>query len=428
MKQGATRADKPAGRRPADANAGPLAGLTVLDLSTIVSGGTVTSMLADFGADVIKVEHPRGGDPLRTWGPFVAGQSIWWKVMSRNKKSVTLDLSRPRGQELALDLVRQADVLVENFRPGTLERWNLGPDRLHAANAGLVILRVSGFGQTGPYRHRPGFGTVAEAMSGVVAITGFPDSPPLAPPMPLADEVAGLMGAFAVLAALRARDARASRRPVPEGTDERGAGQVIDVSLYEPLFRMLIPHITQYASLGIAARRTGNHFPDAAPRNLYGTADGGWIAISATSQRVFERLASAIGRADLIDDPRFRDNPARVQNHDALDAILAAWFGAHDESEALARLEEAGAVAGPVYDVVRILTDAHYAARDDITTVPDRDTGDLRMPAVIPKFSATPGALRHAGPALGAHNAEIYGGRLGLDAAEIERLRADGTI
>jgi crotonobetainyl-CoA:carnitine CoA-transferase CaiB-like acyl-CoA transferase len=398
---------------------GPLTGLTVLDLSTIVSGGTVTSMLADFGADVVKVEHPKGGDPLRTWGPFVAGQSVWWKVMSRNKKSVTLDLSRPHGQELLLQLARTSDVLVENFRPGTLERWNIGPQQLQAVNAALVILRVSGYGQTGPYRHRPGFGTVAEAMSGVVAVSGFPESPPLAPPMPLADEVAGLMGAFAVLAALRVRDTASPRR---------GAGQVIDVSLYEPLFRLLIPHVTQYTALGIVARRTGNHFADAAPRNLYATADGGWIAISATSQRVFERLASAIGRADLIDDPRFRDNPARVRHHDDLDGILAGWFRATTEADALARLEESGAVAGPVYDVARIVADAHYAARGDIAAVPDPDAGELRMPGVVPKFSQTPGGLRWAGPALGAHNAEVYGARLGLDASALERLRAEGVV
>jgi crotonobetainyl-CoA:carnitine CoA-transferase CaiB-like acyl-CoA transferase len=398
-----------------DVHAGPLAGLTVLDLSTIVSGGTVTSMLADFGAAVIKIEHPRGGDPLRSWGPFVGGQSIWWKIMSRNKQSVTLDVSRPAGQELLLALARRADVLVENFRPGTLERWNVGPDRLHAANAGLIILRVSGFGQTGPYRHRPGFGTVAEAMSGVVAISGFPDSPPLAPPMPLADEVAGLMGAFAVAAALRSRA-------------ERGRGQVIDVSLYEPLFRLLIPHVAQYTALGIEARRTGNHFPDAAPRNLYRTADGGWIAISATSQRVFERLAAAIGRADLIGDPRFHDNAARVRYSEALDEILAAWFAAHPEAEALVRLEDAGAVAGPVYDVPRIVADPHYAARENIVAVADPDAGELRMPGVIPKFSETPGALRHTGPALGAHNGDVYGGWLGLDADALDRLRAEGII
>lgn len=400
---------------------GPLAGLSVLDLSTIVSGGTVTSMLADFGADVVKIEHPRGGDPLRTWGPFVGGQSVWWKIMGRNKKSVTLDLSRPRGQEILLALAARADVLVENFRPGTLERWNLGPDRLRDANSKLIVLRVSGFGQTGPYRHRPGFGTVAEAMSGVVAVSGFPDSPPLAPPMPLADEVAGLMGAFAILAALHARDPH---------TSEAGAadGQVIDVSLYEPLFRLLIPHITQYTALGIIARRTGNHFPDAAPRNLYRTGDGSWVAISATSQRVFERLAAAIGQPGLVEDPRFRDNPSRVHHNEELDAILAEWFGRHGEAEALARLEESGAVAGPVYDVPRIVNDPHYAARGDIATVHDPDVGDLRMPGIVPKFSATPGALRHAGPALGAHNGEVYGDLLGLDTAELERLRADGIV
>jgi len=394
---------------------GPLAGLTVLDLSTIISGGIATSMLADFGAEVVKVEHPRNGDPLRSWGPFVSGQSVWWKVMSRNKKSVTLDLSRPRGQELLLDLARHADVLVENFRPGTLERWNLGPERFHAVNQRLVILRVSGFGQTGPYSHRPGFGTVAEAMSGLVAITGFPDSPPLVPPLPLADEVAGLMGAFAILAALRARA-------------ERAPGQVIDLSLYEPLFRLLVPYVTQYRALGIEARRTGNHFPDAVPRNLYQAAGGEWIAISATSQRVFERLATAIGRADLIEDPRFRDNAARVRHRDALDTILAAWVSAHGESEVLARLEEAGAVAGPVYDVPRIIHDPHYAARNDIVTVSDPEAGSLEMPGVVPKFSATPGVVTHAGPALGRHNQEIYRGWLGLDTQELERLRVDGVI
>ncbi len=394
---------------------GPLAGLAVLDLSTIISGGTATSMLADFGAEVVKIEHPRNGDPLRSWGPFVSGQSVWWKVMSRNKKSVTLDLSRPRGQELLLGLAGHADVLVENFRPGTLERWNLGPERLRAANQRLVVLRVSGFGQTGPYSHRPGFGTVAEAMSGLVAITGFPDSPPLVPPLPLADEVAGLMGAFAILAALRARA-------------ESATGQVIDLSLYEPLFRLLVPYVTQYRALGIEARRTGNHFPDAAPRSLYQAAGGEWIAISATSQRIFERLATAIGRPDLIEDARFCDNAARVRHRDALDAILASWVGAHVESEVLARLEESGAVAGPVYDVPRIVGDPHYAARDDIVAVVDPDAGVLEMPGVIPKFSVTPGAVTHAGPPLGKHNEEIYGRWLGLSARAVEDLRLDGVL
>jgi len=394
---------------------GPLAGLSVLDLSTIVSGGTATSMLADFGAQVIKIEHPRGGDPLRSWGPFINGQSVWWKVVSRNKKSITLNLNRPRGQEILLTLARRADVLVENFRPGTLEKWGLAPDRLLDANRRLVVLRISGFGQTGPYRHRPGFGTVAEAMSGLVAITGFPDSPPLAPPIPLADEVAGLMGAMTVLMAVYHRE-------------RSGRGQIIDISLYEPLFRLLIPYVTQYLALGTEARRTGNHFPDAAPRNLYRAGDGTWVAISATSQRVFERLAAAIGRPDLVQDPRFCDNAARVQNRDALDALLAEWIAARTQDAVLERLEESGAVAGPVYDVPRILRDPHYAARDDITRAPDPELGEIPMVGIVPKLSATPGAVAWTGPALGEHNREIYGGWLGFDDGEMERLRAEEVL
>jgi succinyl-CoA--D-citramalate CoA-transferase len=393
----------------------PLTGLTVLDLSTIVSGGTATSMLADFGAEVVKVEHPKAGDPLRSWGPFVRGQSLWWKVVSRNKKSVTLDLSRPRGQELLLSLTRRADILVENFRPGTLERWELGPDRLLATNPRLVIVRISGFGQTGPYRHRPGFGTVAEAMSGLVEITGFPDSPPLLPPIPLADEVAGITGAMAALMAVYRRE-------------RSGRGQVIDVSLYEPLFRLLIPYVTQYLMLGIQARRTGNEFPDAAPRNLYRAKDGSWIAVSATSQRVWERLAAAIGRQDLVDNPRFQDNTARIAHRDALDAILAHWMARRTRDEILGRLEESGAVAGPVYDVPRIVGDPQYAARNDIVTAPDPDLGEVPMVGAIPKFSETPGGVSWAGPALGAHNHEILVGWLGLTDDDLERLKSESVI
>ena len=394
---------------------GPLAGLAVLDLSTIVSGGTATSMLADLGAQVIKIEHPKGGDPLRSWGPFLAGQSVWWKVVSRNKKSVTLNLSQPRGQQMLADLVTHADVLVENFRPGTLERWGLAPETLLERNPRLVVLRISGFGQTGPYRHRPGFGTIAEAMSGLVAITGFPDSPPLVPAIPLADEVAGLTGALAVVAAIHHRAGS-------------GRGQIIDVSLYEPLFRLLIPHVTQYAAHGILAQRAGNEFPDAAPRNLYRAGDGTWIALSATSQRIFERLAAAIGRPDLLDDPRFRDNAARVAHRKELDAVIGEWMGARTQEEILARLEESGAVAGPVYDMARILTDPHYAAREDVITVRDRELGEMRMVGVVPKFSETPGAVTHPGPKLGEDNREIYGGWLGLDDDAIARLVGEGVV
>jgi crotonobetainyl-CoA:carnitine CoA-transferase CaiB-like acyl-CoA transferase len=390
-------------------------GLTVLDLSTIISGGTASSMLADLGARVIKIEHPKSGDPLRSWGPFISGQSVWWKVVSRNKKSVTLNLSQPRGQQLLSDLAQRADVLVENFRPGTLERWDLAPNKLFERNAGLVILRISGFGQTGPYRHRSGFGTVAEAMSGFVALNGFPNSPPLLPPMPLADEVAGLAGAFSVVAAIHHRAAS-------------GRGQVIDVSLYEPLFRLLIPYVTQYGALGLLAQRTGNSFPDAAPRNLYRSADGTWIALSATSQRVFERLAAALGRPDLVGDQRFSDNTARIQNREELDAIIGEWMAARSQEEILDRLEESGAVAGPVYDIPRILCDPHYAERQDVIAVPDPDLGEIRMVGVIPKFSETPGAVTHSGPRLGEHTREILGEWLGLDDDALQRLSEEGVV
>lgn len=394
----------------------PLDGLLVLDLSTIVSGGTTTSVLADFGARVIKVEHPRGGDPLRAWGPTCDGVSLWWKVLSRNKESITLDLRAPRGQELLRALAARADVLVENFRPGTLERWGLGPEVLEAVNPQLVVARISGFGQTGPYRDRPGFGTIAEAMSGYAALSGFPEGPPLLPPMPLADEVCGLLGAAAVLAAIHYRD------------HGGGRGQVIDLSLYEPLFRLLIPYIPQYALLGQVQQRTGNRFPGAAPRNLYQAGDGQWVAISATSQRTFERLAQAMGRPDLITDPRFADNAGRVAHADALDAIIQDWMRALPLDEILRRLGDAEAVVGPVYDTRRILADPHYAAREDIVTVADDELGAIPMPAVIPRFSRTPGQVAFAGPPLGAHNDLVYGDLLGLPREEMARLRAEGVI
>ena len=276
---------------------GPLTGLKVLDLSVIVAGGAASSLLADFGAEVVKVERPGIGDPLRNWGPFANGVSLWWKVHSRNKQSITLDLNHTEGQAILKGLAERADLLIEGFRPGVMERWNLGPDDLHRMNPGLVIIRVSGFGQTGPYRERPGFGTIAECMSGYVGMTGFTDSPPVMPPVPLADEIAGVFAAMSGMMALYHRDApRRDMSPqTTSGPGVPGRGQVIDISLFEPLFRLCIPHITMYQQLGISRQRVGNDFPDAAPRSLYRSGDDRWMGLSATSQGTFEKPGEGNG-------------------------------------------------------------------------------------------------------------------------------------
>ena len=414
---------------------GPLAGVRVLDLSTIIAGGTATSMLADFGAEVIKVEQPGVGDPLRRWGPFYPSKreasrdeppasdhtgeevSVWWKVHSRNKKSITLDLRRSEGQDILRNLAKGADVLVEGFRPGTLERWGLGPDDLAGANPKLVIVRFSGYGQTGPYKDRPGFGTVAECMSGMVAMTGFPETPPMLPPVPLGDEVAGLFGAMASVMALYHRNA-----------DGMGQGQVVDVSLFEPLFRLAIPYVTLYDLLNIVRHRVGNEFPDAAPRTMLKTKDDRWVGLSATTQGTWEDLARAIGRPELIDDPRFLDNASRVSNRDELNVILQGWMSDKTLEEVMDILVPAGGVVGPVYDIAQIVADPHYRSRGDIIDIQDPDLGATKMVGVVPKFSATPGEVTHGGPGLGEHNDEVYGGLLGLGVEELARLRQAGVV
>ena len=419
---------------------GPLEGVKVLDLSTIVAGGTATSLLADFGAEVIKVERPGNGDPLRNWGPFFytghqTGSpdnrdfkrtglddqsekvSLWWKVHSRNKKSITLDLRLLEGQGILKELAAKADLLVEGFRPGTLERWGLGPDQLEQVNPKLVLVRFSGFGQTGPYKDRPGFGTVAECMSGFVGMTGFPQGPPVLPPIPMADEVAGVFGAMAAMMALYHRDALGDN-----------AGQVIDMSLFEPLFRLCIPHVTAYDLLKVVRSRIGNDFPDAAPRSLYQTADGRWLGLSATSQATWEDLVNAMGLLELLEDPRFKDNAARMAHRGDVNQALQQWIGARSLEEVLEALVPSGGVVGPVYDVAQIVDDPHYQAREDILEVDDQELGMMKMVGVVPKFSRTPGAVSHAGPRLGEHNAEVFGSWLGYGQEELERLAQDKVI
>ena len=398
---------------------GPLAGLKVLDLSIIVAGGTASSLMADFGAEVVKVERPGTGDPLRNWGPFANGVSLWWKVHSRNKKSITLNLGTPEGQDLLKRLVVESDVLIEGFRPGAMEKWGLGPNDLLAVNPKLVMLRYSGFGQTGPYKDRPGFGTIAECMSGYIGMTGFPDTPPNLPPIPLADEIAGVFGAMAGMMALYHRDA--SRNPDTKG-------QVVDVSLFEPLFRLCIPHITMFDMLGINRERVGNDFPDAAPRNLYKTGDDRWLGLSATSQSTFESLAKAMGMPNLIDRPEFKDNAARLDNREILNDELQGWLGQRDLQETMDQLIPSGGVVGPVYDAPQIMADPHYLAREDIIDIDDPELGKTKMLGVVPKFSETPGSVQHAGPTVGEHNQHIYSSWLGLPADKLSQLSEEGTI
>ena len=415
---------------------GPLTGLRVLDLSMIVAGGTASSLMADFGAEVVKVERPGVGDPLRNWGPFANGVSLWWKVHSRNKKSVTLNLGNAEGQGILKDLAAKADVLIEGFRPGVMERWGIGPEELLAVNPGLVMLRYSGFGQTGPYRERPGFGTIAECMSGYVGMTGFQDTPPVLPPVPLADEVAGVFGAMAGMMALYHRDAQLSLSLEGEGQGEgenpgvrgSGRGQVIDVSLFEPLFRLCIPHITMFDLLGINRERVGNDFPDAAPRSLYRTGDDRWLGLSATSQSTFEGLARAMGMPELIDRPAFTNNASRIENREELNDELNAWLSGHTLDETLGQLIPAGGVVGPVYGATDIVEDPHYQAREDIIEIDDPELGHTRMLGIVPKFSETPGAVEHAGPTVGQHNTAIYGSWLGLAESELVGLSERGVI
>lgn len=394
-----------------------MAGLRVLDLTNMVAGGTSTTHLADFGAEVIKVERPEGGDMLRAWGPFKDGVSLWWTVLSRNKKSITLNLGHPQGQEILKRLAVHADVLVEAFRSGTLGRWGLGYDALSVINPRIIVVHISGYGQTGPYSDRPGFGSIAEAMSGFVNSNGFPDQPPILPPIPLADEIAGTFATMALLMAIYERDSGGS-----------GKGQEIDVSLYEPLFRLLIPNVTQFDQLGLLVKRLGNRFPDGAPRNLYQASDGQWVALSANSQGIWSQLARAIGREDLVEDPRFLTNEMRVVNVEELDEIIQSWIGARPLQEVVDYLQEAGAVVFPIYNTDQILADPHFQARQDIVDVPHPLLGSVKMPAVVPRFSRTPGDVRTSGPDLGQHNQEVYGNLLGTSSGELRSWREQGII
>lgn len=396
---------------------GPLQGLKVFDIGTTIAGPLASTLMADFGADVVKIEHPRLGDAMRHWWPLKNDVSLWWKVIGRNKRLITLDFSKPAGRDLFLKMIADADIIIENFRPGTLERWGLGYDRLSAVNPGLILVRISGYGQDGPYSHRPGYGTIAEAMTGVPSFTGFPDAPPTLAGYPQADCVAALFACFSAMFAVYHRDVR--------GT---GEGQVIDVSLFEPLFRIVESQVILYDQLQIMKERLGNRMQEEAPRNAYATKDGEWVTISASTNKTFERLAAAIGRPDLPANPKFATNDSRVAHAGELDAIIAGWFAEHTLDEAMRVLEAHDVVAGPVYNIERIFRDPQYRAREAIITVDDPDFGPVKMQNVVPKFSKTPGRVRHAGLAMGTHNEEFYLGELKLERAHYEHLKQQGVI
>ncbi|GJD53475.1 Succinyl-CoA--L-malate CoA-transferase beta subunit [Methylobacterium crusticola] len=373
---------------------GPLADVRVLDLSRLVAGNMLSLQLADFGADVIKLE-PDKGDPLRHWQE--EGVSAWWKVYSRNKRSMRLDLRSPDGKATLRALVPGAQVLIEGFRPGTMEAAGLGPDILHALNPKLVVVRVSGFGQTGPYAERPGFGSLIEAMSGFAAKNGFADKPPALPNLALADMVAGLSGAFATLVALRVAE------------QPGGRGQVVDLSLLEPLHATLGPDAAIHRLTGRSPSRLGNRVSITAPRNVYRTRDDQWIALSASTQDMAARLFAAIGRPDMIADPRFATNSARLDNVDAVDAIIGGFIGARDLAENLAYFERQEVTVGPVYDPAGFADDPHVRGRGVLVDVDDPEVGPLPMHAPFPRLSLTPGRIRRLAPALGQDEAAIRG-------------------
>jgi len=391
----------------------PLDGVRILDLSRVVAGNMVSLALADFGAEVIKIESPEG-DALRDW--LVAGVPTNWKVYARNKKSVGLNLRTDEAREILLRLVESAQVLIENFRPGTLERMGLAPEVLAARNPRLVILRVSGWGQTGPFRHKPGFGTLVEGMCGFAAMNGFPDREPVLPPTQMADMYAGYIGAMAVMVALR------------EVEVNGGNGQVIDLPLFDPVFMAMGPQGASYQASGKVRRRSGSRSTTAAPRNTYRTRDERWVSLSASTQKMAERLFRAIGRPNLVADPRYRTNADRVRNAAELDAIIGEFIGTMSLEEALAFFDRAEVTVGPIYDISQLMEEPYVAEREILANYPDEQMGEIAMHGVVPRLSGTPGAIRKPAPVLvGEDNADVLAA-LGMGAEELERLEARGIV
>jgi formyl-CoA transferase len=412
------RLGPPQGRRETD-GPGPLAGIRVLELGMLLAGPFTGRLLGDMGAEIIKVEPPGKPDPLREWGRArYKGRSLWWGVQSRNKKCVTLDLRTKKGQELLLELARQSDVVVENFRPGTLEKWNLGWDELQEANPGLVLCRVSGYGQTGPYAPRAGFASVAEAMGGLRYLNGFPGEPPPRLHLSLGDSLAGMFAAQGILAALYRRDGLGG-----------GRGQVVDVSLLESCFALLESTVPEYDRLGIVRGPGGTGLKGVAPSNIFESRDGKWMVIAANADNVFRRLCAAMGSPELADDERFSTHLARGEHQEEIERIVAEWAGGLDAGEIDRVLSEAGVICGPIYTIADIFEDEHFRARDMLVEHEDPEFGTYIGPGIVPKFSETPGEVRWSATwEHGSHNREVFGGLLGLSDETLAELQSEGVL
>jgi formyl-CoA transferase len=394
---------------------GPLSDIKVIELGQLIAGPFCTRILAEFGAQVIKIESPDGGDPLRQWRKLHQGNSLWWSVQARNKKSVTANLRLPEGQRIVRELARGADIVVENFRPGAMEKWGLGWERLSAENPGLVMVRLSGYGQTGPYRDRPGFGSIGEAMGGLRYVTGYPDRPPVRVGISLGDAVAAMYGVIGALMALRNREVNG------------GKGQFIDVALYEAVFSLMESLLPEYDRSGFVRERSGASLPGIVPSNTYTTRDGKYVVIGANGDSIFRRLMAAIGRRDLADDPGLARNDGRVARTAELDQVIADWCAARDLGEVLQVLEAADVPSGKIFDIADIVNDLHYRARGMIEEASLADGTPLKVPGIVPKLSGTPGGTRWLGPKLGEHTREVLGS-LGYDEGQIDALKQQGAI
>ncbi|MGJ9457991.1 CaiB/BaiF CoA transferase family protein [Oceanobacillus sp. CF4.6] len=396
----------------------PLEDIKVLEFGSFIAGPFCSRLMADFGAEVIKVESPNNGDALRNWGSSkYKGESLWWPIQARNKKCITLNLKGNEGQEIAKKLVKEADIVIENFRPGTMEKWGLGYEDLKVINPSIIMVRISGFGQTGPYKDKAGFGSVGEAMGGLKHITGYPDRPPTRVGVSIGDSLTAMFGVIGALMALHHRDRSPERQ-----------GQLVDTALYESVFAVMESSLTEYMKVGAIRERTGTILPGVAPSNNYPTKSGKWIVIGANADNIFKRLTKVMNMEELSDDERFLSHNARGKNQEVLDAIISDWTAQYELETLTQMLDDAGVPAGGIYNAEDIANDIHYQMRDMILQITDKKLGELHMPGIVPKLSETPGSVEWTGPELGEHNEEIYKELLGYSEKEYHKLKQNGII